>query len=118
MTAMISSLGSNSLLLFATAALIVIGGVLILRAREDMMTADKDDAGAETTAAYRQAYEKGQMSFEEYQRILDRLANRRTESRDDAREALRPGRDEQPPEAPVSATELPGDQERMRPDRL
>lgn len=68
--------GPNAFLIVITAVLLVIGAILIQRARQDVL-GSSEDPGADPLAAYREAYKRGQMDFAEYQRILDTLDRQR-----------------------------------------
>lgn len=63
-------------LVIVTTVLIVAGAVVIQRARSDVMNPAEDD-GPDQLATYRKAYEQGFMSFAEYRRLLDLMAERR-----------------------------------------
>lgn len=96
--------GTNVLLIGIVVVLLVVGAVLIQRARQDAIN-PADDLTGDPLAAYRKAYEHGLMDFEEYRRILDSV-DRRRNAPDELVDLARKAQADQvaPPETPAGVT--------------
>lgn len=79
------SLGSNALLIAATAVALTVGVLVIQRARRDLV-AGPEPSDRDPLDPFRAAFEKGQMDEAEYRRIQESLGL----GRPDAKGATRP----------------------------